>query len=83
MVDRETARRLESAADVDAINEILDGSAVRWSYRAPCLRHPENLQGCKLPIQVDIDPLSRIAIDCLDHIDHSLHKCRPLNGTSL
>lgn len=57
MVDAATAQKLESAVDVDAINEILDGSTVRWSYRAPCLRHPENLQGCKLPIQVDIDPL--------------------------
>ena len=83
MVDAATAKRLESAVDVDAINEILGGSTVRWSHRAPCPRHPENLDGCKLPFQVDIDPLIRIVLDCLDHIDRSLHNCRPLNGTSL
>ena len=55
LVDVNTRKKLEGASGVEEINAILNHRDTVWQVRAPCLRHPDAVGGCSLPLSVDID----------------------------
>ena len=55
LVDVSTRKKLQAANGVEEINAILNHKDTVWQVRAPCLRHPDAVGGCALPIGVDID----------------------------
>ncbi len=55
LVDGRTRAKLEAASGVEEINAILNHRDTVWQVRAPCLRHPDTVGGCTLPVGVDLD----------------------------
>eukprot|EP00435_Cladocopium_sp_Y103_P032791 s3536_g8.t1 len=52
-VDLHTRDLLASQTDVKGCKDALDGAM--WHVRASCLRHPDRVEGCPLPYDVDMD----------------------------
>lgn len=55
LVDQKTRSKLLQATDVDQIHAILDDPSCQWQWRAPCLKHPDNHNGCMIPHSCDIE----------------------------
>ena len=53
LVDPSTRGKLAAARDEDEISQALESCV--WSSRSPCLAHPDEPAGCKIPFEADIE----------------------------